>query len=232
VPRADITRSITVAAPPEVVFEAVTTGSAGWLWPVDVEPRVGGAAGPGVVTVWDPPSRWANRMEQGDWWNELEHVIDELDGATRLRYRHSSVFADDGQLDGAETHTDFYLHTLAEYVAWFPGRPATWISAEAPATSREPGSFDRVVEALGLTAGHEVGDALVIDLPGVGAVMSGIDWRSGSFLGLRTADALYRVFGRERWGGGVAVTVHHFADDVDAAAVAAAWEQRLREVFA
>jgi hypothetical protein len=103
---------------------------------------------------------------------------------------------------GVEEHTDFYLHTLAEYVAWFTGREATFTSVDAPESSRAAGSAARVLQALDLADDVEVGDAVVVDLPGVGPVAAGLSYRTASFVGLRTASALVRVFGREAWGPG------------------------------
>lgn len=235
-PAADIVRTVTLAAPPAVVFDAVTTGTGGWLWPGEVEPRVGGAAGPGgVVTAWRPGRHYANRMEgEGGWFNELDFALeagDDTEEATRLTYRHSSVF-DEGQVPGVEEHTDFYLHTLAEYVAWFTGREATFTSVDAPESSRAAGSAARVLQALDLADDVEVGDAVVVDLPGVGPVAAGLSYRTASFVGLRTASALVRVFGREAWGAGVSVSVHDFADGADAAATGSAWQRWLDDLFA
>lgn len=234
-PAVDVVRTVTLAAPPAVVFDAVTTGTAGWLWPGEVEPRVGGAAGPGaVVTAWQPGRHYANRMEgEGGWFNELDFALsdaDETGGATQLTYRHSSVF-DDGQLPGVEAHTDFYLHTLAEYVAWFPGRAATFTSVDAPGSSAAPGSFERVLQALDLADDVEVGDAVVVDLPGVGPVTAGLSYRTPEFAGLRTATALVRVFGREAWGAGVSVSVHDVAEAADGAATERAWQGWLDGLF-
>lgn len=40
----EIVREFEVDASPEQVWEAITTGTAGWLWPIEYEPRQGGAA--------------------------------------------------------------------------------------------------------------------------------------------------------------------------------------------
>ncbi|KQO46410.1 MULTISPECIES: SRPBCC domain-containing protein [unclassified Frigoribacterium] len=235
-PAADIVRTVTLAAPPALVFDAVTTGTGGWLWPGEVEPREGGAAGPGaIITAWQPGRHYANRMEgEGGWFNELDFALeagDDAPGVTRLTYRHSSVF-DEGQLPGVEEHTDFYLHTLAEYVAWFPARAATFTNVDAPESSRAAGSFDRVLQALDLADGVEVGDAVVVDLPAVGPVTAGLSYRTASFVGLRTATTLVRVFGRETWGAGVSVSVHDFAAGPDSAATGTAWQGWLDDLFA
>ena len=45
-----------------------------------------------------------------------------------------------------------------------------------------------------------------------------IDWSSPEFLGVRSADAFLRVYGRDAWGWPVGVALHHFGGGVDAAA--------------
>lgn len=139
-------REFEVEAPPEDVFAAVTTGTAGRLFPLEYEPREGGAASGGAtVTVRDPPHR-----------------------VTALR----------------------------------------------------------AARALGLPPGAAEVEA---DLPGAGPTAAVLDYRSPYFIGLRTADAMYRFFGRNHWGATVGVAVHAFAPGADAAkatAEAADWPAR------
>ncbi len=52
------------------------------------------------------------------------------------------------------------------------------------------------------------------------------------FLGVRTADGLYRFFGRNRFGGVVGMSAHLFADGIDAAAREAALQSWLDGVYA
>ena len=95
---------------------------------------------------WDPPHHFAVRMEQGEWFNALEFVIEAREGGTSLlRYMHSGIFVDDWdtQYDAVQQHTDFYLHTLGEYLGHFNGRPATYIGGgpgglQGPRRRRHP----------------------------------------------------------------------------------------------
>ena len=59
-----------------------------------------------------------------------------------------------------------------------------------------------------------------------------VDYATGAFLGVRSADALYRVYGRDAWGWPVGVAHHLFADDADEAAAERAWGDWLDGVFA
>ncbi len=226
----EIVREYTVAATPEQVWDAITEQTGGWLWPMEYEHRQGGAAAfGGTVTVWDPPHRFTNRAEHGDWFNQLDNVIQRHEDGSWVRYVHSGVFTDDwdNQYDGASKHTDFYLHTLRQYLLHFPGRPAVYAAAEGPQSAKAPGSFDRLVDALGLSGAAE-GDRVRVAAHDLAAV---VDYRNRWFLGLRTADAMYRFFGRDAFGQPVAVTVHHFGD-ADQKRTADAWQSWLDGVYA
>src|SRR4051812_1466067 len=116
----EIVREFEVDAGPEQVWDAITTGTGGWLWPMEYEPKEGGAAPyGGTVTVWEPPHRMTARVEDVEGipqqtFNQLEHVIEPREGGgSWVRYVHSGIFVEDwdNQYDGAGKHTDFYLHT-------------------------------------------------------------------------------------------------------------------------
>ncbi|WP_131738323.1 SRPBCC family protein [Actinomadura roseirufa] len=218
----EIVREFEVDAAPEQVWDALTTGTAGWLWPMEYEPREGGAApAGGVVTDWDPPHRLAARGEwpeaaTGQSLNRLDQLIEPREGGRAwVRWVHSGIFVDDwdNQYDAAARHTDFYLHTLVQYLTRFQGRPVTHSGVQGPEASRARGSFEAVVRALGLGAGVSAGDETRVDLPGTGPADVVVDYRDELFVGLRTGDAMYRFFGRDAFGAPVAVVVHQFAAD-------------------
>jgi uncharacterized protein YndB with AHSA1/START domain len=194
-------------AAPEHVWDAITLHAGGWLWPVDYERRLGGAAGGlGTVTAWEPYRRLVTRAERPDGWtNQLEYELAPgAGGVTLLRYRHNGVLPEaeyDVQLDGCRQHTAFYNHSLGEYVRRFAGRDASYASVEAP------GTFAEVRAALGVPADADVGDDVTIGPDRAGGV---VDYATHAFLGVRTGDALVRVYGREAWGMGVEVAQHGF----------------------
>ncbi|MFI0938360.1 SRPBCC domain-containing protein [Streptomyces sp. NPDC021020] len=234
----EIAREFEVEAPPEDVFAAVTTGTAGWLFPLEYEPREGGAASGGAtVTVWDPPHRVTALSETpggeyGQLRNQLDHLVEPRgQGGSWVRYVHSGIFVDDwgDQYDGANRHTDFYLHTLRQYLTYFRGRPAVFSAADGPAAAGAPDALERAARALGLPPGAAPDTEVEADLPGAGPTAAVLDYRSPYFIGLRTADAMYRFFGRNHWGATVGVAVHAFAPGADAAkatAEAADWLAR------
>lgn len=221
---------------PDQVWEAFTQRADAYLWPVTYEPRVGGAErglsrGGGVVTAWEPGHHFATRAERADgWWNQLDYWLDQLaDGTTWLRYHHRSVAADEEVaevLDGCRRHTDFYLHSLAEYVRWFSGRVPQYVSVEAGGA--EPTAAAYAALGLGAPGSVALGSRVTLaDAPG-GPVDGVVDYVSPSFLGIRTADAFVRIYGREPWNAPTEVALHLF----DPAADADAWRGWLEGALA
>ena len=220
---------------PEAAWAAITEQTSGWLWPIAYEPGRGGAARglsstEGTVTVWEPHARFATRAEKPGWFNQLEYELEPRAGGTHLRYRHTSVF-EDVEYRACVAHTDFYYHSLGEYLGHFAGRQGAFASVEGPDASARPGSFAAACRALG-AGDAQAGDRIEARLPGAGRIAATVDYRTAAFLGLRTDDALYRVFGRDAWGWPVGATLHLFGDDVDGAAAERAWGAWLGGVVA
>ena len=224
-------------ASPQQVFDAITKHSAGHLWEIEYEPRIGGAERGltrtgGAVTAWEPPRHFATRVE-GDELNELDYRLEPLGAITYLRYRHrTAVPADDfdRQLDACRRHTTFYLHSLGQYACHFAGRRAAYVSADGPEQSAR-GGFGAVRRALGLPDDVVAGDAVQLTPRGLAPIEGVVDYATGSFLGIRSADALYRVYGRDTWGWPVGVAHHLFADGADRSEGQRAWSDWLAGVF-
>jgi len=212
---------------PERVWEAVTTGTPAWMFPTDQWPD--------VKTVKEYPTHLVSRMEGPDgWFNQLEHVLEPLDGGrARLHYVHSGIFADnwDEQYDGASRHTEFYLHTLGQYLKYFDGRPVVFTDIQAPAASQAPDGFARLRGALGVESAGQ-GSQVDVEPDGVGKLSGEVDFSNEHFLGLRTSEAMYRFFGRNAWGAPVGMTVHDFSGAGDSEATAKAWGNFLAKVYA
>jgi hypothetical protein len=231
--RFEINRAVELPATPEQIFAAVTTGTAGWMFPTELSPAVGGS-GPDDPTVrtWDPPHEFRVRLDGEDgWFNALEYVIEGRDGGTSvLRYVHSGIFTDDwdDQYDGARSHTDFYLHTLGQYLRYFPGRPVSYVSTSGPAKSTAPEAFERLRAHLGEP---RVGQELRLAVPDLDPVVTTVDWADEHFLGLRGPAGLYRFFGRNAWGAPVGLSLHLFAGDVHPEKVESACARWLAELY-
>jgi hypothetical protein len=229
----EVKREVVLEATPEAVFAAVTTGTGNWMFPVEMEPAVGGVATDPKVRSWEPPGRFAVRVEGEDgWFNALEYVIEARDGGSAvLRYVHSGVITDDwdNQYDGIGKHTDFYLHTLGQYLKHFPGRTATYVTIPGPDSSSGPEALESVKRALGVSG---EGETVRLDLPGLEPAEAVIDYLTPCFIGLRTPDALYRIFGRNNFGGTVDAAHHLFGSNVDKDKTEQAWRALLDGVFA
>jgi hypothetical protein len=212
---------------PERVWEAVTAGTPAWMFPTDQWPA--------VKTVEEFPHHLVSRMDGPDgWFNQLEHVLEPLDGGrARLHYVHSGIFADnwDGQYDGASRHTEFYLHTLGQYLQYFDGRPAVFTDIQAPPASQTPDGFVQLRRALGIEQAGQ-GSQVELELDGVGRLSGEVDFANEHFLGIRTSDALYRFFGRNAFGAPVGMTVHDFSGAGDPETTAKAWGNFLEKAYA
>jgi hypothetical protein len=236
-PEFDCSRRIVLRARPERAWEAVATteGNAGWLFPNEIAADGAGAQ------AWDPPHRFAIRHTRGDWYNALEFAIEDAeDGTSTLRYVHRGVFPPEdveARNDEIQQHTDFYLHTLGEYLEHFDGRPATYIGdvpggIQGPAASATPDGFARLQRALGLEAQAAEGESVRLTPAGIAPIEGVVDYLRPNFLGVRTDDALYCFFGRNAFGGPVAITIHLFAAGADAEELKRTWQRFLDTTLA
>jgi len=225
----EIRREIELPAAPEAVWSAVATGegTASWMFPTGE----GGPAHEGdtfaghTAVVFDRPRHLSLRADLGGGrLNALDYRIEPVGSGAVLRYVHSGVLVDDwdAQYDSASRHTDFYLHSLAEYLGHFAGRPVTYVGADGPAEATDPAAFAAVRHALGLD-GASVGDGMSVDVPGSGRIEATVDYLADIFIGLRSADALYRFYGRGGLGMPVFAGHHLFAPGADREAEERAW---------
>jgi len=215
-----------LAGTPAEVWDAFTIHTAGWYWQIQYEPRVGGAETGltergGVVTVWEPGRHFTTRLDgDGGFFNELDYRLEPSGAGTHLTFTHRGALAEesyDQDLDMCEQHTRFYYHSLGEYMRHFNGSDAIYVATDAP------GTFASLREALGVPADAAVGDEVTLEPVGVVGV---VDYATAPFLGVRTADALYRFFGRDTWGLPVGVAMHLYGENADE--TAAAWKRFLQ----
>jgi hypothetical protein len=238
----EVIRDVDLPAAPEDVWTAITADNAAWQFPTGMEIPAGTAPPEGApITTWDPPHRLVVRMESPDGtFNALDYAIESRAGGTaHLRYVHSGILADgwEGQYDAIGAHTDFYLHTLGQYLEHFNGRQVTYVGQpasgiEGPAAAGTPDAMDTLRAALGVSSDASVGDAVHASLGDAGTLDGVIDYSTPEFLGVRTADGLYRFFGRNHFGGVVGLSAHLFVDGADATASEAALKTWLDGVYA
>lgn len=225
-----------LAGSPVEVWEALTARTAGWLWPIDVEARLGGAvtglteAGD-TVTVWEPPRHLAIRSEGDDgWFNNLDWTLEAWDRGTFLRYTHTGVSDEqnwDNDYEACRQHTELYYHTLGEYLRHFKGNLATYVKADVP----EIVTFRTVWEAIGLRDKPSVGDRVRFEVPGCDPVDGVLDYVTANFIGLRTREGLLRFYGRDAFGWQVGVAHHLFGPDIDREKTERAWKAWLGGLY-
>jgi uncharacterized protein YndB with AHSA1/START domain len=238
----EITREVDLPAAPRDVWTAITADTAAWQFPTGMEIPAGTTPPEDApITTWDPPHRLVIRIESPDGtFNALDYAIEARAGGTaHLRYVHSGILADDweDQYDAIDGHTDFYLHTLAEYLEHFNGRPVTYVGQpsagiEGPSSASTADAMDVLRAALGISGAGAVGDSLSASLGAAGTLEGVIDYSTPEFLGVRTADGLYRFFGRNHYGGVVGMSAHLFGANVDAGAREAALKDWLDSIYA
>src|SRR5439155_9637253 len=88
---------------------------------------------------------------------------------------HSGILADgwEDQYDAIDGHTDFYLHTLAQYLEHFNRRQVTYVGQPSdgingPEASGTPDAMNTLRAALGVSADAGVGDAVHASLGAAG----------------------------------------------------------------
>jgi hypothetical protein len=231
-----IERHVELPGTPEDAWEAVATaaGNSAWLFSDGV------GADAETAVVWDPPNHLVVRMQEGDWFNALEFQIQAKDGShTTLRYVHSGIFTDDwdNQYDAADAHTDFYLHTLTQYLEHFNGRAVNYIGdapfgIQGPESSRASDGLDRLRSALGLSQDSKEGDLVHLTPAMLDPIDGVIDYLRTNFIGIRTSDSLIRIFGRNAFGHPVGVSIHDFSGHTDPGRLKQAWKHCLDEAFA
>ncbi|MFD4829810.1 SRPBCC domain-containing protein [Streptomyces uncialis] len=232
----ELRKEITLDATSEEVWDAIATGPGIDSWFMghnEVTPGEGGRNGmdlgghvqESTVTAWQPPLRFAHRSAEADdgSFMAMEFLVEGRDqGSTVLRLVQSGVLGDDWETEyeAMAVGWDMYLHTLAAYLTHFPGRTAAPVGAFRPGAAAPERAWAVLKEALGLPDRLTEGDAVRLAVPGGGAPVEGVvDYLAApTFLGVRTADGLYRFIHSGPDRGNVIVLGHHVFD-ADAADV-------------
>jgi uncharacterized protein YndB with AHSA1/START domain len=238
----EIRNEIEVAAEPDAVWEALTTGPGidGWFLGVgnEVERRLGGrirlsygdqGSGESTITAFEPGRRFAHRGDAGPdgTFHAMEYEIEGRGGSTIVRLVHSGFLGDDWEAEyEALGEGDFmYLHLLAQYVRYFAGRQASAITTWEPEADREQ-AMRAFRTGLGLGDDATQGDRVSVRPEGLPPIEGVIDFTSGSILGVRTDDGLLRFLHAPQ---GVAYVGHHLYDlATDPSATQQAWRDWLR----
>ncbi|MEU8227869.1 hypothetical protein [Kribbella sp. NPDC048915] len=205
---------------------AVTRDSGAWLMPT--EPMKD------TAIVWDPPHRCVSREQEGDWFNQVEFAIEGDAEGSYVRYVHSGIFDDDwdNQHDGASKHTKFYMHSLGEYLRWFRGLPYRHTEVSAPPVSALAAGLDAIRNHFAMDSSTAVGTSIQLPTALAHFGPATLDYHDAYFIGLRTSDALIRVFGRNHFGAPVGVGIYQYGDhDTSIDEVSKEWSRWLDGVY-
>jgi uncharacterized protein YndB with AHSA1/START domain len=233
----------TVNATPEQVWEAVSTAAGLDAWFMgenELEPRLGGAVRTklhgftmdSTITTWDPPHRYASTSpEQPDGRLNIFgfEIEGQAGGTTTLRFVHSGFLPGDDweqEYDALKGGDPAYVAKLVEYIEHFRGRIAVPITLWGPQVSRER-AWSAFTEALGVSPEPVVGEPAHFRAEGLPVLDGAIDYVSRDFIGLRTADGMYRFI----HGMGTVALGHHIFQPVDQASTEQAWQAWVDRTF-
>lgn len=250
----EIRDEIELPATPEQVWAAIATGPGIDSWFMghsEIEPREGGKrswAMPGftqasTVTAWEPGRRLAfsEDPEPDGTFMAVEFLLEAGAGDTTvLRFVHSGFMADDWaeQYDAVSVGDRMYLHKLASYLRFFPGRTASFsVAAWGPQVADADRVWETFTAVTGLSdASVSGGDRGELALGRSAPAQAIVDYVvRPSLLGVRTSDSIYRFIHGYR---GMVVVEQHCFDGDEAASEAArklsedAWQTWLSIQFA
>ena len=241
----ELSKEIELPATPEQVWAAIATGPGIDSWFMgrnEVEPGKGGRtrftmAGQveeATVTDWEPATRFAYQTEPGSdgTFMAFEYLIEGRNqGSTVLRLVQSGVLGDDWETEyqAMGVGWNMYLETLAAYLAHFAGRTGTPVTAFRPGAGKPDEVWAAVAGAFGLTGPVAAGAPVRLELPGLPPIDGVVDVVGlPTYVGVRTADALYRFLHSGTSRGNVLVLGHHiFAAAPEQAGTEQAWQDWL-----
>lgn len=232
----EVRKEVVLPATPEQVWHAVATQEGQAAWSPDPYQELDG-----MEVEAEENRRLAVRTPAGEngAFHAFEYILTARDDATTtLTFVHSGYLGDDwdaefdfGEMTGYGW--DMYLHTLAQYFEHFAGRPAVLVTAEGPAASAAPGSWEVLMTALGAAGPYERGQEIRLAPEGLPVLEGVVDFAYPefvNFLALRTADGLYRFHDNTVMGMPLAFG-HYLYGDVDREAIERVWKDWFERVF-
>ena len=180
-----------VPGTPEQVWEAIATGPgiSAWFVETSVDGQVGGKVAfdmgggmeeTGVVSVWDPPHRFAAEEAWEGGSVGTEYLVEARDGGTCV-VRIVSTMPDAGddweaELGSMREGWEMFLHNLRLYLERFAGQPHALLTLGGGATGPIDDAWASLRQRLGLPDAA-VGERAAVSAPGVPALAGTVDWR-------------------------------------------------------
>jgi hypothetical protein len=231
----EIHKTVVLEATPEQVWQAIATPEGQAAWSPDPY-----ASHDGLLVDRDPPTRLEVRTPEAPngAFHAFEYILEARDGSTTvLRFVHSGFLGDDwdAEFDYEELTGygwDLYLHTLAQYLRYFPGRAATYVEAQAPPAAATEQAWSVLEKGLGLTGPVELGEPVRLTPEGLPPIDGVVDYvqPGEDFLAVRTSDGLYRFHSLARMGMPIAVG-HYIYTGIDGDGARKAWQAWLDRLF-
>ncbi len=236
-----------VPGTPEQVWHAIATGPgmSAWFTPTTVDEHVGGAitfdfgdqdcgeqAPPGVVTAWEPPTRFA--YEEPGWNGDAppvatEVVVTSRSGDTCVVRMVHSLFTEkddwDDELESFEGGWPGFFEVLRVYLRHHAGEPAATVHATAAHPDGMSAVWARLIAALGAGAQYGTRVETATGAPRLSGVVERVKQDAHSCEVMLRLDGPCRgtaVLGSCPVGDETRVMVTLFLYGADAAAVAAA----------
>ncbi len=165
---------------PEQVWQAIATGPGvtAWWIPTKVEERVGGTVeldfGPGmgtvqgVVTVWEPPTRFAYQASDGAGNNQLayEWRVEAGSGDTCTMRMVTSGFLTEAdwqkEYDSTFEGWKLFFTNLRLYVTHFAGQRCSPMVAHRLSDEPHASAWQRIADSLGLPQAPSAGDQVAV----------------------------------------------------------------------
>jgi hypothetical protein len=135
-----------------------------------------------------------------------------------------------GELPVAGGAARWWEGSLEHHRRRFPGRDAVFVAVEFQVASALDG-LAALRAAMGAGEGVVAGDRVVLTPGCLNPIRGEVGYATPTFLGVSTADALYRFYVREPSAAAVGVAHHLFADDASEAPSMRAWRSWLRGLF-
>jgi len=231
----DVRGEITVAATPDQIWDAITTGPGvdSWLMGrTQINPahktatfEMFGDTATSAITTWEPAHRYATRQEPNPdgTFMAYEWLVETRDGGGAVvRFVHSGLLGDDWEAEykALSVGDQAYLTKLAVYVEHFAPRTATLSTFLPGPIAADP--WTALTAAVGAGPDAADGQPARLTVPGIEPTDGVVQFVSGrSFVGMRTTDAMYALIHGHH---GMTFATAHYFDDRDRSAEIQAWQ--------